>query len=95
MSWLFGVKPTAPVPPPDGGQGAPPPGQGPPQGAARGDGSQFNYSFDSTALERAAKAAKELEKSGNAKQALELSRLQEVTKQKEVELQQKVFEISA
>ena len=49
------------------------------------------YSFDSTALERAAKAAKELEKFPNAKEALELSRLQEVTRQKEVEQQTKVM----
>ncbi|KAI6179304.1 hypothetical protein M3Y98_00596000 [Aphelenchoides besseyi] len=93
MSWLFGYKtqqPTGNMPPPQtaGPTGAP---QG---GAATGspDGSQFNYSFDSTALERAAKAAKDLERSSNAKQALELSRLQEITKQKEVELQQKQIE---
>lgn len=48
------------------------------------------YSFDSTALERAAKAARELERFSNAKEALELSRLQEITKQKEVEAQTKV-----
>lgn len=48
------------------------------------------YAFDSTALERAAKAAKELERTPHAKQALELSRLQEVSRQKEIELQQKV-----
>lgn len=49
------------------------------------------YSFDSTALERAADAAKILERSTNAKQALELSRLQEITRQKEYDLQAKVF----
>lgn len=53
-------------------------------------GGRVNYSFDSTALERAARAAKEIERSPHAKQALELSRLQEVTKQSEIELQQKV-----
>ena len=37
------------------------------------------YSFDSTALERAAKAAKDLEKSKFATQALELSKQQEVS----------------
>ena len=36
------------------------------------------YSFDSSALERAAKAAKELEKSKFATQALDLSKQQEV-----------------
>lgn len=47
------------------------------------------YSFDSSALERAAKAARELERFPNAKEALELSRLQELTRQKEFEVQQK------
>ncbi|KHJ84900.1 hypothetical protein OESDEN_15380, partial [Oesophagostomum dentatum] len=50
------------------------------------------YSFDSTALERAAKAARELERFPNAKEALELSRLQELTRQKEVEQQTKQLE---
>lgn len=54
-------------------------------------GARSAYSFDSTALERAAQAAKTLEKSTNAKQALELSRLQEISKHKEYELQQKVI----
>lgn len=49
------------------------------------------YSFDSTALERAATAAKTLEKSTNAREALELSRLQEISRQKEYDLQNKVF----
>lgn len=49
------------------------------------------YSFDSSALERAAKAARDLEKFPNAKEALELSRMQEVTRQKEVEQQTKVI----
>ncbi|KIH45635.1 ATPase, AAA family, partial [Ancylostoma duodenale] len=50
------------------------------------------YSFDSTALERAAKAARELERFPNAKEALELSRMQELTRQKEVEQQTKQLE---
>ena len=41
------------------------------------------YSFDSTALERAAKAAKDLEKSKFAKEALALSQQQEITRQNE------------
>ncbi len=48
-------------------------------------GAQVSYSFDSTALERAAGAAKELEKSKNAPQAFELTRMQEITRQKEHE----------
>lgn len=66
-----------------GGDGARPP---------RDQGSKMAYSFDSTALERAAKAARELERFSNAKEALELSRLQEITKQKEVEAQTKQLE---
>lgn len=92
MSWLFGInKPqTVPTPPPEPQQGGSNERQSAAQGSA--DGSKFNYSFDSTALERAARAAKELEKSTNAKQALELSRMQEVTKQKELDVHQKQIE---
>jgi ATPase family AAA domain-containing protein 3A/B len=50
------------------------------------------YSFDSTALERAAKAAKDLEKSAHASEALALSRVQEETKQKEQEVNIKQYE---
>ena len=50
------------------------------------------YSFDSTALERAAKAAKELEKSSYASQALELSKVQEETRQKEQMVKIKEYE---
>ena len=51
------------------------------------------YSFDSTALERAAKAAKDLEKSKHASEALALSRVQEETKQKEQEVRVKEYEM--
>uniref|UniRef100_A0A7E4ZTZ7 AAA domain-containing protein n=1 Tax=Panagrellus redivivus TaxID=6233 RepID=A0A7E4ZTZ7_PANRE len=95
MSWLFGMgskqqqmPPDFGVPPPGGESG--PDGQGGPSGG--GVGAKSNFSFDSTALERAAKAAKELEKSPNAKQALELSRLQEISRQKETELQTRQVE---
>lgn len=53
-----------------------------------------SYHFDSTGLERAAKAAKELEKSPHAKQALELSKIQEITKQQEQMAKIKEFEAS-
>ncbi|MCP9262056.1 ATPase family AAA domain-containing protein 3 [Dirofilaria immitis] len=46
---------------------------------------QKGYSFDSSALERAADAARQLEMSRNAKEAFEIARLQEYTKQKEFE----------
>lgn len=100
MSWFFGSKPAAPAgannPIPDltaGGGGA--------GGGVGGDNrnnntqqqpmqqvsTQSEYRFDSAALERAAKAAKDLEKSGHAKELLELSRTQEKTKQMEIEKQ--------
>lgn len=52
------------------------------------------YSFDSTALERAAKAAKELEKSKYANQALDLSKKQEETKQHEQMVKIKEYELN-
>lgn len=67
MSWLFGIKQN----PQGGGQGsplgAPPPGDDGGSSNKKGDESKPSkmdaYRFDSAALERAAKAAKELEKS--------------------------------
>ncbi|KJH50907.1 ATPase, AAA family [Dictyocaulus viviparus] len=94
MSWLFGMKPTSQSEVLSGanasegssdlhdenkiGQQQPP--------------TRMSYSFDSTALERAAKAARELEKFPNAREALELSRIQEITRQKEVERDKKQLE---
>ncbi|CAK9796885.1 ATPase family AAA domain-containing protein 3-B [Anthophora plagiata] len=52
------------------------------------------YRFDSTALERAASAARELEKSVHAKEALELSKMQENTKQMEKQAEMKKYEAS-
>uniref|UniRef100_A0A0N4Z6M7 AAA domain-containing protein n=1 Tax=Parastrongyloides trichosuri TaxID=131310 RepID=A0A0N4Z6M7_PARTI len=95
MSWLFGVKPQGVpnVPPPDfnpeNGQGAPNSSNTQQQPAGS---SISQYSFDSSALERAARAAKELEKSGNAREALELSRLQEITRQKEIDKDKTLLE---
>ncbi|XP_019877208.1 ATPase family AAA domain-containing protein 3A homolog [Aethina tumida] len=51
------------------------------------------YRFDSSALERAAQAARELERSKHAKEALDLSKLQETTRQ--VEQQAKIKEYEA
>ncbi|XGW09309.1 hypothetical protein V3C99_011537 [Haemonchus contortus] len=95
MSWLFGIKPAPPpeIPadfnPPQGGDST--------DGASKGQqqqqqSSRMAYSFDSTALERAAKAARDLERFPNAKEALELSRLQELTRQKEIDQQTKQLE---
>ncbi|XP_015115200.1 ATPase family AAA domain-containing protein 3A homolog [Diachasma alloeum] len=50
------------------------------------------YRFDSSALERAAAAAKELEKSPHAREALELTKLQESTKQAEIMSRAKEYE---
>ncbi|CAJ0576559.1 unnamed protein product, partial [Mesorhabditis spiculigera] len=98
MSWLFGVNKTpqptaedflaAQPAQPGGDPNSPKDGKG--QGQAQGQ--RMAYSFDSTALERAAKAARDLERFPNAKEALELSRMQEVTRQKEVEQQTKQVE---
>jgi len=52
------------------------------------------YSFDSTALERAAKAAKDLEKSQYATQALDLSKMQEQTEQQKQMAKIKEYELS-
>ncbi len=60
-------------------------GDKPPTGDTR-----MAYSFDSAALERAAQAAKDLEKNPNAKQLLELSKQQEITRQKEFDSQSRV-----
>lgn len=67
MSWLFGMNQR----PQDFSQFVPPPGAsggdgGPdgPNDRGKGNSSMEAYRFDSAALERAAKAAKDLEKSG-------------------------------
>ena len=98
MSWLFGIKnPQMPPPPPTGSSSGAP---GAPSGGGGGDSNrnepprntESQYRFDSAALERAAKAAKDLEKSPHARDLLELSRSQEKTKQMEYEKQIKEME---
>ena len=54
-------------------------------GTASGSSAASVHGFDPAALERAAKAARELDGSRNAKDALKLITTQEVTKQKEQE----------
>ncbi|KRZ33212.1 ATPase family AAA domain-containing protein 3 [Trichinella pseudospiralis] len=96
MFELFGIKPPAESPPSDGASAPPPPPPPPPEnGQKPPDKSRMAYSFDSSALERAAKAARELERSKNAKEALELARLQEQTRQMELQQRIKEFEASA
>ncbi|XP_055546455.1 ATPase family AAA domain-containing protein 3A homolog [Wyeomyia smithii] len=98
MSWLFGYKSQVPQMPP-GGDGAP----GEPTGTAgdiAGDKTLTKaerkameaYRFDSSALERAAEAARTLESSKHSREALELSKLQEVTRQQEYMAKVKEYE---
>lgn len=91
MDWLFGYgrgsSENTQVPPFPGA-----PSEG---GDDKGKGLMSKgFNFDSTALERAAQAAKELEKSTHAKQAFELTKLQESTKQIEFQARIKEYEAS-
>ncbi|CAF4560478.1 unnamed protein product [Rotaria socialis] len=52
------------------------------------------YKFDSGALERAAQAAKELERSKYANQAFDVVKMQEQTKQLEIQKQMKISELT-
>lgn len=90
MSWLFGIRKDASqtpdfssfVPPaPDGSGSGAAGGAGGDGKGPSGGGKMEAYRFDSTALERAAKAAKDLEQSKYAKDALDLSKMQETTLQ--------------
>ncbi|KAG0420935.1 hypothetical protein HPB47_003155 [Ixodes persulcatus] len=97
MSWLFGIRKdqsgggempdlsTLGVPVQGGGS---PPGGGGDDKKSRMEG----FHFDSSALERAAKAARDLEASKHAKDALELSKMQEKTLQLEHQSKIKEFE---
>ncbi|XP_051895163.1 ATPase family AAA domain containing 3 [Pristis pectinata] len=97
MSWIFGLNKGPP--PAAGDQAAPgPPPVPPPPGGGGGDGSDRDRhkdkwsNFDPTGLERAAKAARELDSSRHAKDALDLSRLQEQTVQLEHQSRIKEYE---
>jgi ATPase family AAA domain-containing protein 3A/B len=98
MSWLFGIKNAQVAPPPS--SSPPPSGAGAGGSSKDGDdkikqemmNTESKYRFDSAALERAAKAAKDLERSPNAREILDLSRVQERTKQMEYEKQIKEME---
>lgn len=58
----------------------------------QGGQAQSIHGFDPTALERAAKAAKDLDRSANAKQAIQAILAQESTKQKEQEAERAKFQ---
>lgn len=89
MSWLFGIK--RDIPPLDlsgldGEQKAPSTSEPDKSGSGTGGGSSSGsgaYRFDSSGLERAAKAARELEASRHAKDALRIIEIQENNKQLE------------
>ncbi|XP_074655820.1 ATPase family AAA domain-containing protein 3-like [Tubulanus polymorphus] len=101
MSWLFGVNKGQDVP--NLGQIQLPPPPGPPGGGGddgKGGGGKGNskmdaYRFDSAALERAAQAARDLEKSKHAKEALDLAKTQETTTQMDYQKKIKEFEAQA
>ena len=121
MSWIFGYKkPGSDLPPPPppsssignfDGSAAPPSGNSGNDQSSGGKafaGRESIYKFDSTALERAAQAAKELERSRKcfsrdesphrrcfleyATQAFDVVKMQEQTKQLEIQKQMKVSE---
>uniref|UniRef100_A0A8C5WVZ2 ATPase family AAA domain containing 3A n=1 Tax=Laticauda laticaudata TaxID=8630 RepID=A0A8C5WVZ2_LATLA len=100
MSWLFGLNrgggaggggdagPGAGLPPLP-----PPPGGGSKEGTGEGSRPKDKWSnFDPTGLERAAKAARELDSSRHAKEALGLAQLQEQTLQLEQQSKLKEYE---
>merc|ERR1712113_1236155 len=91
MSWIFGLgkthqsDPSASLPPP-------------PEPPKRKDDATVEevvsaYRFDSAALERAARAARELEASKHAKEAFELSNKHEQTVQMEYQTKMKEYEL--
>uniref|UniRef100_A0A668AFS2 ATPase family AAA domain containing 3A n=1 Tax=Myripristis murdjan TaxID=586833 RepID=A0A668AFS2_9TELE len=93
MSWLFGWRKSSGSPPAEEQTPAPPAAGAP--GAPGGDKPGDKWSnFDPTGLERAAKAAKELDKSRYAKEALALARMQEQTLQLEHQSKVKEYEVA-
>ncbi|XP_032369119.1 LOW QUALITY PROTEIN: ATPase family AAA domain containing 3 [Etheostoma spectabile] len=94
MSWLFGLNKGQPEVP-AGLPVQPPPPPPPPAGGSSGGGDKAKdkwSNFDPTGLERAAQAAKELDKSRHAKEALDLARMQEQTTQMEHQSKMKEYE---
>ncbi|KAK9722865.1 ATPase family associated with various cellular activities (AAA) [Popillia japonica] len=101
MSWIFGYRGNQQQTPDLSQFGIqPPPAAGGADGAPPDDSKLTKaerkameaYRFDSSALERAAQAARELEKSKHAKEALELSKMQETTRQQEYQTKIKEYE---
>ncbi|VDK34132.1 unnamed protein product [Taenia asiatica] len=93
MSWLFGYsRPQVSDVKGEGGTSAPPPPPPPRKDDKKNlEEAISGFRFDSAALERAAKAARELEK--YAKEAFELSRMNEHTQQLEYQAKLKEYEL--
>ncbi|XP_068454684.1 ATPase family AAA domain-containing protein 3-A-like [Clinocottus analis] len=94
MSWLFGWgRGSGAAPAEEQTAGAEAAGGAPGGGGSGGDKPGDKWSnFDPTGLERAAKAAKDLDKSRHAKEALALARMQEQTVQLEHQSKLKEYE---
>ncbi|KAL7060567.1 hypothetical protein AAHC03_09480 [Spirometra sp. Aus1] len=93
MSWLFGYSRPQPSGNSPSGDGMGPPTPPPPKDDKKKlEEAISGFRFDSAALERAAKAAKELEASKYAKEALQLSEQQEKTQQLEYQAKIKDYE---
>lgn len=101
MSWIFGLNKDQAIPEAPtfqdavgaGGSGGGKYDDGDKKEKSSGGGSYSNWSnFDPTGLERAATAAKELDRSANAKGALDLAKMQEQTKQMEQQTKIKEYE---
>eukprot|EP00108_Taenia_solium_P001713 TsM_000767300 transcript=TsM_000767300 gene=TsM_000767300 len=95
MSWLFGYsRPQVSDLKGEGGTSAPPPPPPPKKDDKKNlEEAISGFRFDSAALERAAKAARELESSKYAKEAFELSRMNEHTQQLEYQTKLKEYEL--
>lgn len=101
MSWLFGLRKEQPPELPQFPSDATGMSSGSEGGGDKGGGGDDKikggkmeaYRFDSTALERAAKAAKDLERSRFSKEALDLSKMQEHTIQLEHQKLIKEYEL--
>ncbi|XP_053546507.1 ATPase family AAA domain-containing protein 3A [Bombina bombina] len=93
MSWLFGLNKGQPDS--SGVPGLPPPPAPPGGDGSGGDKNKPNdkwSNFDPTGLERAAKAARELDQSRHAKEALNLAKMQEETLHLEQQAKVKEYE---
>ncbi|XP_064156747.1 ATPase family AAA domain-containing protein 3-like isoform X8 [Anguilla rostrata] len=93
MSWLFGWRRGQSAPPPDSSETPSTPQAEGGSGGNGDDKPKDKWSnFDPTGLERAARAARELDKSQHAKEALDMARLQEQTLQMEHQSKLKEYE---